>query len=246
MACGDKSRLEAESTRTSKWIGCVPPTRRCSFSWSTRSSLAQRYQGQLDTEADEFISYAVDGATRMQQRIQGLLAYARIGSQKPQLSLTDCEKLLQRVLQDLQVTIAENGATITSNPLPTVQADETQRGLVLQNLLGNALKFRSEAPLRVHIAAQRQAGKWVISVRDNGIGLDPRQAQRIFVIFQRLHTLREYPGTGLGLTICKKIIEQHGGRIWVESEPGKGATFYFTLPAAEEQPGCPTQSANVL
>ena len=192
--------------------------------------LAQRYQGQLDTDADEYIHFAVDGVARMQQRIQGLLVYTRIGSQERKVTVIDCEGLLQRVLQDLRVRIAESEAEVTSDPLPTVRADETQLGLVLQNLLSNALKFRREGSLRVHISAQRHRSEWVISVRDNGIGIDPRQAQRIFVIFQRLHTPREYPGTGIGLASCKRIIEQHGGRIWVESEPGQGATFYFTLP----------------
>ncbi|MEW6299160.1 MAG: PAS domain S-box protein, partial [Thermodesulfobacteriota bacterium] len=196
--------------------------------------LAKRYRGQLDADADEFIGYAVEGAQRMKALIDGLLAYSRVESQGRALQPTDSEAVFQRVLTDLQPAIAESGATITHEPLPAVRADAVQLGQVLQNLLSNALKFRGTAPPSIHVAAQRDGAFWRFAVRDNGIGIDPRYAQRIFQMFQRLHTRGKYPGTGIGLAICKRIIERHGGRIWVESEPGTGATFFFTLPAPTE------------
>jgi PAS domain S-box-containing protein len=192
--------------------------------------LQRHYKGRLDTDADEFITYAVDGATRMQRLIHDLLDYSRVGTRQKALRPTDSEQVLARALDNLRLTIAESGAVVTHDPLPTVLADDLQLLQVMQNLLGNALKFRSQQPPQVHVTATRQGTEWVFAVRDNGIGLDPAYAKRIFVIFQRLHSRTEYPGTGIGLAICKKIIERHGGRIWVESAPGKGATFFFTLP----------------
>jgi len=150
---------------------------------------------------------------------------------------TDSGLLVHQALQNLQVQIADSGATVTVDPLPTVCADQMQLGMLWQNLLSNALKFRGREPPRIHISARRQDAEWVFAVRDNGIGLDPQLAERIFVVFQRLHTRTEYPGTGIGLAICKKIVEHHGGRIWVESAPGQGATFCFTLPAVGEPLG---------
>jgi signal transduction histidine kinase len=197
--------------------------------------LAQRSRRKLDAEAEECIDYAVDGAARMQTLIQDLLTYSRNGGHGLALATHDSDALLVRVLHDLQVAIVESGAEITRAPLPVVQADAQQLGLVFQNLIGNALKFHGEVAPRIHVSAQREGQQWRFAVQDQGIGLDPRQAERIFQVFQRLHTQREYPGTGMGLAICKKIVEQHGGRIWVESEPGKGASFFFTLPAAEER-----------
>jgi light-regulated signal transduction histidine kinase (bacteriophytochrome) len=147
---------------------------------------------------------------------------------------TDCTAVFHSVLRDLQQTIAETQAVITADPLPTVRADAVQLGRVFQNLLSNALKFRGTGDPQVHISARQEGKAWVFAVRDNGIGMDPRQAERIFVMFQRLHRREQYPGTGIGLAICKRVIERHGGRIWVESEPGKGATFFFTLPARED------------
>lgn len=194
--------------------------------------LAKRSYGKLDAEAEECLDYAVDGAVRMQTLIQDLLTYSRNGGHGLKLATHDSEALLVRVLHDLQAAIAESGAEITHTPLPMVRADAQQLGLVFQNLIGNALKFHGEATPRIHVSAQREGQQWRFAVQDHGIGLDPRQAARIFQVFQRLHTRREYPGTGMGLAICKKIVEQHGGRIWVESEPGQGATFFFTLPAA--------------
>jgi hypothetical protein len=194
--------------------------------------LAERYQGQLDERAERYIAYAVDGANRMKRLIDDLLAYSRAGTQSTALVPTDSQAVLEDVLGGLQVAIEEKQATVTHDPLPTVLADEVQLGQVFQNLIANALKFSNEAPPRIHVGAQRDAerGAWRFSVADNGIGLDPKFAERIFVIFQRLHGPTEYPGTGMGLAICKKIVERHGGRMWVESQPGQGATFYFTLP----------------
>jgi len=192
--------------------------------------LADRYRSRLDSQADEFIHYAVDGASRMQELIRDLLNYSRAQTKEQELTETNCEEVVARVLESLQLSIAESMAAVTVDSLPVVMGDRQQLQQVFQNLLINALKFCGPEPPQIHIAAQPKEQEWVFSVRDNGIGLDQGHAERIFVIFQRLHTRREYPGTGIGLAICKRIIERHGGRIWVESEPGKGATFYFTLP----------------
>jgi PAS domain S-box-containing protein len=194
--------------------------------------LARRYRDQLDDDAQEFIGYAVDGVTRMQSLISDLLAYSRVGSRDGEVAPVDADALLGRILdRTLAAAIEESGATVTHDPLPTVTGDAVQLGQVLQNLVANALKFRGDEPPRVHVGAEREGDEWVISVRDNGIGISPEYAQRIFVIFQRLHSRGEYAGTGIGLAICKKIVERHGGRIWVESAPGQGSTFRFTLPA---------------
>ena len=147
------------------------------------------------------------------------------------LQPTDCQVLVEQVLATLRLALDENDAVITCDLLPTLAADPIQLGQLFQNLIGNALKFRNTQPPRIHIGAERQDADWVFSVRDNGIGIDPQYAERIFAIFQRLHAREAYPGTGIGLAICKRIVQRHSGRIWVESELGKGATFYFTLPA---------------
>jgi len=194
--------------------------------------LASRYQGKLDATADEYIAFITDGAQRMQQMLADLLTYTRVGGQAMTRAAVDCNALLDRVCNDLQIAIQESGARITHDPLPTVRADATRLGQVFQNLIGNALKFRGAAPPRIHVSAQREGRRWRFAVRDNGIGVDPKQAERIFQVFQRLHS-REYQGTGIGLAICKKIIERHGGRIWVESTPEEGATFYFTISDGE-------------
>jgi PAS domain S-box-containing protein len=192
--------------------------------------LARRYKGKLGSDADEFIGYAVDGATRMQRLIQDLLAYSRVGTKGREFEPTDCEGVLGRVLGDLRLAIQESGAVVTHDPLPTVIADGIQLDQLFQNLIGNAIKFRNqEAPL-VHVSSKRNGKEWIFSIRDNGIGIDPQYAERIFVIFQRLHKRGEYPGTGIGLAVCKKIVERHGGRIWVESNGEKGTTFSFTMP----------------
>ncbi|MBZ5661809.1 MAG: hypothetical protein LAO08_15510 [Acidobacteriia bacterium] len=197
--------------------------------------LAKRYRDQLDDDARDFINYAVDGATRMQTLISDLLSYSRVGTQGKSLASTDSEALLRRVLDSLRFAVEESGAVIVHDPLPMVIADPQQLGQLLQNLLTNAIKFHGEEPPHIHISAERNGSDWKISVRDNGIGISQEHADRIFVIFQRLHTKTEYPGTGIGLAICKKIVERHGGRIWIEPSPGGGTTFCFTIPGAEIQ-----------
>lgn len=197
--------------------------------------LARRYQDQLDPEASEFIGYAVEGATRMKQLINDLLTYSRVETRGNLLRPVNTETVLERTLVNLRIALADSQGTVTHDPLPTVLADQTQLLQLFQNLIGNALKFRAEAPPQVHLSAELQGQEWLFSVRDNGIGLEPQFAERIFIIFQRLHSRAEYPGTGIGLAVCKRIVERHGGRIWVESQPGQGTTFYFTLPAATEK-----------
>jgi signal transduction histidine kinase len=195
--------------------------------------LAKRYKGKLDKDADEFVAFAVNGANRMQALIQDLLAFARVDTQGQHFEPTSLEALLGYALDNLKGGIEESGAVLTHDPLPTVMADERQGLHLLQNLLSNAIKFRKQDPPLVHISAEKRDRNWLFSVRDNGIGIDPQYAERIFVIFQRLHTNAEYPGTGIGLSICKKIVERHGGRIWMESQLGQGATFLFTLPVRD-------------
>ncbi len=193
--------------------------------------LKQRYQGHLDDKADEFIYYAVDGADRMQNLIEDLLNYARVETRGRDPVPTEAEEVLERVLHMMRFKCEACDAQVIHDPLPTVLADPTQLGQLFQNLIGNALKFRCEdEPPRVHITAKKQGAMWQFSVRDNGIGIPCDQICRLFQIFQRLHTREEYEGTGIGLAICKRIVERHGGRIWVESEVGRGATFCFTLP----------------
>lgn len=192
--------------------------------------LARRYHGKLDADADEFIGFAVDGAIRMQDLINDLLAYSRVSTQGDTFAPTDCNIVVDRVIADLNIAITEAQAVVTRDNLPQVLADAAQLGQLFQNLIGNALKYYGAAPPRVHISAQHQEKTWVFAVTDQGIGIDPRYFNRIFVIFQRLHTRSEYPGTGMGLAICKKIVERHGGQIWVDSQPGHGTTFSFTIP----------------
>lgn len=204
--------------------------------------LARRYKGNLDADADDFIGYAVDGANRMKDLINDLLAFSRVGRHGEPFEPADCETVFERVISNLKITIEENGAQVTHDPLPTVMGDDVQLVQLFQNLIANSLKFHGEEPLRIHVSARRIKDSevrdsdsaieqgWVFSVHDNGIGIDPKYADRIFVVFQRLHGREEYPGTGIGLAICKKIVDRHGGRIWIESEPGQGTTFYFTFP----------------
>ena len=194
--------------------------------------LAERYRDRLTDEGVEFIGYAVDGARRMQRLIQDLLTYSRLGTRGKSFESADCNELLGAAVANLQVAIQENGALISHDELPTVKGDASQLAQLFQNLAGNAIKFHAQDPPRVHVSAARRGSQWVFSVRDNGIGIDPEFADRIFVIFQRLHSRGDYPGTGIGLALCKKIVERHGGTIWVESKPGQGATFFFTIPAA--------------
>jgi PAS domain S-box-containing protein len=206
--------------------------------------LERRYKHQLDDNADEFINYAVDGARRMQRLITDLLNYSRVSSRGQPFVLVDCNSVLEKAIANLQVAIKESGAVITHDFLPVVMADSTQLTQVWQNFISNAIKFSREEPPKIHISAIKRTvnpdadnanltlieTEWLFSVRDNGIGLETQYGERIFVIFQRLHSIRKYPGTGIGLAICKKIIERHDGSIWVESEPGQGSTFYFTIP----------------
>ncbi len=191
--------------------------------------IARRYQGQLDQEADEFIAYAVEGANRMKTLINDLLSFSRVGTRGKELVSISLETAFEHALANLKMRIEENGVAITHDPLPQVMADDGQMAQLFQNLIGNAIKFHSEAPPRIHVGVRRQGGFWLLSVKDNGIGIDPQFSERIFTIFQRLHSREEYEGTGIGLAICRKIVERHGGRIWIESQPGQGATFFFTL-----------------
>ncbi len=191
--------------------------------------LARRYQGKLDDRADQYIAYAVDGVTRMQTLIQDLLAFSRVGAHEYIFQRISVKQVLDAVLLNLQEAIKEKGATVTVNSLPTVPADEAQLVSLFQNLIENALKYCGDEPPHVHISARQLDREWLFTVKDNGIGIDPQFTDRIFVIFQRLHSRAEYSGTGIGLAICKKIVERHNGRIWVESELGKGSLFSFTL-----------------
>ena len=192
--------------------------------------LEKRYSDKLDGEGKRFIGFAVDGSKRMHSLIQDLLALSRVQTMAVPDALTDCAKVLRDVMEDLQIAISESDATITCDTLPVVTADATQFAQLLQNLIGNALKFHGKDPVRVHVGVRRKADEWLFSVKDNGIGIDPQFSDRIFGIFQRLHSRTELPGTGIGLAVCKKIVERHGGAIWVESELGRGSTFFFTIP----------------
>lgn len=207
--------------------------------------LAKRYEGKLDSDADEFITYAVDGATRMQQLINALLAYSRVGSRGKNFQLIDCETAFDHAVANLKVAIEESGAVVTHDTLPMMVADNSQIVQLFQNLIGNAIKFRRQEPPRIHLSCAGiedtaiQIPKsainkgWVFSVKDNGIGIEPEHVERIFGIFQRLHTREQYSGSGIGLAVCKKIAQRHGGQIWVESKPGEGSTFYFTISKQE-------------
>jgi PAS domain S-box-containing protein len=197
--------------------------------------LQRRYQGQIDSEADEFIDYAVDGANRMQRLINDLLDYSRVGRGEQVHDRVDLSEMFATILRDLEKTIEDTKASITADPLPAVSGNQTQLRQLLQNLLTNAIKYKGEAPPIVHVSAKRDGEDWLFSVRDNGIGIDPEFAERIFLIFQRLHRRDEYSGTGIGLAICKKIVERHGGRIWFESDGHRGTTFNFTIPAHPQE-----------
>ena len=194
--------------------------------------LAKRYQGKLDTDADDFINYAVDGAERMRALLNDLLEYSRVGTRGKPFELIWCEDVLEKTLANLKVAIEDSRALVTHDYLPMLFADEGQLVQLFQNLIGNAIKFCNQKKPHIHVSAEKKDWVWAFSVRDNGIGIDPQHAQRIFEMFKRLHTREEYPGTGMGLAICKKIVERHGGHIWVQSQPGEGATFYFTIPAS--------------
>lgn len=192
--------------------------------------LAEQYRSRLDENADMYLDKIDKAAERMHQMISDILAYSKVGSSAIVASHCDLGACLAHATENLLVAIKDSGAIITHEPLPVVKADKTQMTLLFQNLLGNAIKFCKESP-RIHVSASNNGADWLCSVRDNGIGIDPKQAQRLFAIFQRLHTRDEYEGTGIGLAICKKIVERHGGHIWIESEFGKGTTFFFTIPS---------------
>jgi PAS domain S-box-containing protein len=198
--------------------------------------LAGRYKGRLDSDADEFIAFAVDGCNRMQGLIRDLLAYSRAGTNGKALHEVSVENALKEALANLRATIDQSGAVVTHDALPAIKTDETQLSQVFQNLVGNAIKYHGTEVPRVHVSATKNGdNEWTFSVRDNGLGIDPQYFERIFILFQRLHGRDEFEGTGIGLAICKKIVERLGGRIWVESQPEKGATFYFALPEAREK-----------
>ena len=193
--------------------------------------LKKRYQGQLDSRADELIAHAVDGVSRMQTLIDDLLTYSRVGTRGKAFEQCDCNAVLNQALANLEAAIAESAAVVTRDQLPVLKADSAQMTQLFQNLLSNGIKFHSAEHAKIHVGARRREGYWVFSVEDNGIGMEAEYFERIFVIFQRLHTRNEYAGTGIGLAICKKIVERHGGEIWVESEPGKGSKFSFSIPS---------------
>lgn len=196
--------------------------------------LSRRYTGKLDKDADEFIAYAVDGAVRMQQLINDLLAYSRVGTRAGEMRPVSSEAVVSKALANLQAAIMESQAVVSCDELPMVEADPVQLGQLFQNLIGNAIKFRNAEPPEIRVEVEELGESYRFSVKDNGIGIDPQYAERIFQVFQRLHTKQQYPGTGIGLAICKKIVERHGGTIVVESQPGHGAAFRFTIPKAKE------------
>jgi PAS domain S-box-containing protein len=192
--------------------------------------LAKRYKGSLDESADDFIEFIVDATKRMQELINDLLVYSRVQTQGQEFNDTDCSVVVQMALANLKVAVEENGVQVIIDSLPTVKGDSSQLIQLFQNILGNAIKFRSREAPQIAISAEDKGDHWLFEIKDNGIGLDMKHAERIFVIFQRLHTKESYPGSGIGLAICKKIAARHGGQIWVESEPNKGTSFLFTLP----------------
>lgn len=193
--------------------------------------LDRRYRGKLDSDADEFIGFAVDGASRMQRLINDLLAYARVGTRGRAFEPSSGDSLLEQAVANLRTAMEDSGAVVSHGLLPTVDVDPVQLVQVFQNLIGNAVRFRSDAPPRIHVSSANANGEWTFSVQDNGRGIDPKDFERLFQIFQPLEPRGKDQGTGIGLAICKRIVERHGGRIWVESQPNQGSTFYFTIPA---------------
>lgn len=192
--------------------------------------LDRKYKSRLDSDADQFLHYIIDGVQRMQQLISDLLNYSRVGTRGATFRPINLQSVLDRVLANLKAVVEESGAVVASDPLPTVQGDETQLIQLFQNMIGNGIKFHGDEPPRIQISSRRQDGCWEFTIRDNGIGIEKQYWEQIFVIFQRLHTRQKYSGTGIGLAICKRIVERHGGRIWLDSQPGQGTTFHFTLP----------------
>ena len=204
--------------------------------------LAQRYKDKLAQDAQDFIGFAVDGANRMQRLIQDLLEYSRVTTRGRPPAALDVHDALGEAVRNLQSAIQEKGALVTNDELPSIVGDHTQIVQVFQNLIGNGIKFHKPGePSRVHVSAERTAGQlgfWTFKVADNGIGIEPRYADQIFQVFQQLHAREDYPGTGIGLPICRKIAERHGGRIWVESQPGQGTTFHFTISKSGSEASC--------
>jgi light-regulated signal transduction histidine kinase (bacteriophytochrome) len=199
--------------------------------------LCKRYEEHLDGDARRFIERTNQNVLRMQRLINDLLTFSRLTTRAHPFQPTDCNQVVREVVEMLHPVLEETGGRVIPEPLPTVLADGSQILQLFQNLIGNALKFRDHKPPEVRISAERADKGWLFSVRDNGIGIDPQYGERIFLIFQRLHTVDQYPGTGIGLAICKKIVERHGGQIWVESKAGEGAVFKFLIP---EQGGIPS------
>jgi light-regulated signal transduction histidine kinase (bacteriophytochrome) len=205
--------------------------------------ISERYRGRLDEDADKFIAYACEGALRMQTLIQDLLAFSRVGRAGASAGPVECDAAMAEVLLALGPALRESGAVITYADLPTVWANRSQITQVFQNLIGNAIKFRGDKPPRISVHAEKAGDDWLFNVSDNSIGIAPENMEIIFIVFQRLHTRTEYSGNGIGLAICKKIVELNGGKIWVESTAGSGSTFKFTLPwhSPAEQSGATTQ-----
>jgi light-regulated signal transduction histidine kinase (bacteriophytochrome) len=201
--------------------------------------LSHHQKHKLDAEAKEFIALAVDGARRMEALIHDLLEYSRVDTRGRSFQPTESEEAFKAAVSNLKVLVEESGADIQHTPLPRVCADSVQLTQLFQNLLGNAIKFRGPEPPRVEVTAERNNNEWRFGIKDNGIGIDAKFFERIFVLFQRLHTRQEYAGTGMGLAICKKIVERHGGRIWVESKPREGSSFFFTLPVLNDDIAAP-------
>jgi light-regulated signal transduction histidine kinase (bacteriophytochrome) len=193
--------------------------------------LAEKYGGHFDAKGQQWLEYVVDGAKHMQALVQGLLRFSRVETESRPFVATPATDVVEQAVENLKALIQESGAHITWSELPAVKVDPVQLVAVFQNLIGNAIKFRGTEPPRIHVSAERNRAEWVFHVRDNGIGIDPKHHKRLFVMFQRLHRRHEYPGTGIGLALCKRIVERHGGRMWLESEPGKGSDFYFAIPA---------------
>jgi signal transduction histidine kinase len=196
--------------------------------------LGERYRGKLDENADKYIGYASEGAIRMQTLIQDLLAFSRVGRKNSTSRRVDCDAEMAEVMMSMDLAMRESGARVTYAALPVVWADRSRMAQLFQNLIGNAIKFRGKDAPEISVQAEKVGSQWLFSVSDNGIGIEPQYAENIFVVFRRLHTRAEYPGNGIGLAICKKIVEHHGGKIWVESERGHGSTFKFTLPSEAE------------
>lgn len=194
--------------------------------------LARRYKDKIDNDANDFIYHAVEGTNRMQRLINDLLNYSKIQTGGNIFEETNCSEILGQVKANLRIAIEKNSAVITNDLLPAINANSSQIMQLFQNLLENAIKFAGELPPHIHISAEKKDGEWIFSVNDRGIGIDPQFREKIFVIFHRLNDIEKYPGTGIGLAICKRIVDIHGGRIWVESGSGAGTTFYFTIPAA--------------